>query len=116
MARVPITVMGCRCGRCGYEWIPRNLKTDPTVCPDCHSPYWNQPRRKGKEPMSTYEQFRDSIVAALKVSGQLTWTEIRTTQKMPQAFPNNLWVRRLEAEVGLRREKDHHGIIHWKLG
>lgn len=109
--------MGCRCDRCDYEWIPRDLKVDPTVCPDCHSPYWNQPRRKAKEPMSTFDEFRDSIVRALRGSSSdgLTWTEIRTGQKMPQAFPNNQWVRRLETEIGLKREKDSHGIIHWKL-
>jgi hypothetical protein len=66
--------------------------------------------------MSSYEDFRDAIVRALGASGALTWTEIRTSQKMPQAFPNNGWVRRLEAEIGLRREKDAHGIILWKLG
>ena len=31
MARIPITVMGCRCERCGAEWIPRNLSLNRTL-------------------------------------------------------------------------------------
>ena len=108
--------MGCRCDRCGYEWIPRDLDADPRVCPGCHSPYWNTPRKKG-EPMLTYEDFRDKIRAALKGAGRdgTTWTEIRTSAKLPQAFPNNQWVHRLETDIGLERKKDSHGIIHWRL-
>jgi hypothetical protein len=52
----------------------------------------------------------------LKKSGPLTWTEIRTNAKLPEAFPNNRWVHRLEAEIGLKRNKDKHGIIKWSLG
>jgi len=116
MARVPITVMGCRCDRCDYEWIPRDLQSDPTVCPECHSPYWNQPRKKAKEPMLSYETFRDAIKSTLKgFPAGLTWTEIRTSAKLPQAFPNNQWVHRLERDIGLERKKDSHGIINWKL-
>jgi hypothetical protein len=116
VARVPITVMGCRCDRCGYEWIPREVDAEPRVCPGCHSPYWNQPRRKG-EPMLTYEQFRDAIKAQLVGAGAsgTTWTEIRTGAKLPQALPNNQWVRRLETDIGLERKKDTHGIIRWSL-
>jgi len=116
MARVPITVMGCRCDRCAYEWIPRDLQTTPTVCPACHSPYWNQPRKKGKEPMLSYEDFRNAIQKTLEAAaGPLTWTEIRTTAKLPQAFPNNQWVHRLEQDIRLDRRKDPHGIIQWSL-
>ena len=65
----------------------------------------------------TYEQFRDKIASVLMAEKQpLTWTEIRTTAKLPQAFPNNKWVRRLETDIGLKRERDAHGIIHWNLG
>jgi hypothetical protein len=116
MARVPITVMGCRCERCGYEWIPREIDAEPRVCPKCHSPYWNLPRKKGA-PMLTYEDFRDAIKAALAPAGSagLTWTEVRTTAKLPQALPNNQWVHRLERDIKLNRAKDKHGIIHWRL-
>jgi DNA-directed RNA polymerase subunit RPC12/RpoP len=116
MPLVPITVMGYRCGRCGHEWIPRDAEQEPSVCPKCKTPYWNKPRRQAAS-MLTYESFRDKIQQTLKqASGPLTWTEIRTTAKLPEKFPNNKWVRRLEADIALQRKKDTHGIIMWSLG
>ncbi len=115
MARVPITVMGFRCERCNHEWIPRgDSEQEPSVCPKCKSPYWNRPRKTTS--MLTYEDFRDKIRNTLKKSGPLTWTEIRTNAKLPQAFPNNKWVHRMESDISLRRNKDSHGIIKWSLG
>jgi hypothetical protein len=66
--------------------------------------------------MLTYESFRDKIQQTLQKSGPLTWTEIRTTAKLPQSFPNNKWVHRLETDIALKRNKDQHGIIKWSLG
>jgi hypothetical protein len=66
--------------------------------------------------MLTYEDFRDKIQNALKTAGPLTWTEIRTMAKLPQAFPNNKWVHRLETDIQLKRNKDKHGIIKWEVG
>jgi len=64
----------------------------------------------------TYEDFRNKIAETLnKAGGPLTWTEIRTSAKLPQAFPNNQWVHRMEKDIGLERKRDAHGIIHWKL-
>jgi hypothetical protein len=118
MARVPITVMGYRCDRCGYEWQPRRDSTrEPKVCPNpkCKSPYWDQPRRKGG-PMLSYDDFKQKIATTLqKAAGPLTWTEIRTGARLPQAFPNNQWVRRMEKDIGLRRDRDAHGIVKWSL-
>lgn len=113
MARVPITVMGFRCDRCGHEWIPRGeSEAEPRVCPKCKNAYWNRPRKS----MSTYEDFRDAIRTSLQAAtGPLTWTEIRTNARLPQLFPNNQWVHRLEKDIGLERQKDAHGIIHWRL-
>ena len=66
--------------------------------------------------MLTYEEFRSRIETVLKEAGkELTWTEIRTIAQLPQKFPNNQWVHRLEQDIGLERKKDAHGIIHWKL-
>lgn len=116
MARVPITVMGYRCERCDHEWIPRGEnENEPRVCPKCKSPYWNRPRKATS--MMSYEDFRDTIQKTLRDAGKpLTWTEIRTTAKLPQAFPNNKWVHRMEQDISLKREKDKHGVIHWQLG
>ena len=117
MTRVPITVMGFRCDRCGHEWIPRGevAAAEPKVCPKCKSPYWNRPR-KNAAPM-TYESFRNAVRSTLAKGPPdgMTWTDIRTTARLPQAFPNNHWVRRMESDIGLRRERDAHSILHWQL-
>ncbi len=113
MARVPITVMGYRCERCSHEWIPRGgTEEEPRVCPKCRSPWWNKPRKS----MMTYDAFKAKIVSTLeKADNPLTWTELRTTASLPQLFPNNQWVHRLEKDVGLARRRDSNGIIHWQL-
>jgi hypothetical protein len=65
--------------------------------------------------MLTYEDFRDKIQQTLKQSGPLTWTEIRTVAKLPEKFPNNKWVHRMEQDIALKRSKDAHGIIKWRV-
>lgn len=114
MARVPITVMGFRCDRCGHEWIPRGgSEEEPRLCPKCHSAYWNVP----KKAKMGYEDFKAKIASTLKSAGKpLTWTEIRTLASLPQAFPNNQWVHRLETDIGLSRKRESDGTIHWQLG
>ena len=42
--KIKMTFDGYRCLRCGKEWVPKMMGTKPTVCPKCHSPYWNKPR------------------------------------------------------------------------
>ncbi|MDP2719372.1 MAG: hypothetical protein Q8P44_06035 [Dehalococcoidia bacterium] len=113
MGRVPITVMGYRCERCGHEWLPRFEEKEPKVCPKCKSPYWNNPKKQ--TPM-TYEEFSGKIKKVLKSSGQLlTWTEVRTTAKLPQKWPNNQWVHRMEKDINLIRERDSNSIIRWQI-
>jgi predicted Zn-ribbon and HTH transcriptional regulator len=113
MGRVPITLMGYQCERCGHEWISKIQTKEPRVCPKCKSPYWDQPKKQ--IPIS-YEMFRDQIRSILKESKTpLTWTEIRTRAKLGQRFPNNVWVHRMDKDIGLLRIKDKHGIIHWQL-
>src|SRR6266508_1459775 len=103
--------MGWRCERCGHEWIPRE-DGEPAVCPKCKNPYWNRARKS----MTTYEDFRDVIEKTLQEAGKpITWTEVRTQAKLQQKFPNNQWVHRLEADIKLKRERDPHGIILWRL-
>jgi hypothetical protein len=115
MGRVPITIMGYKCDRCGHEWIILEKVQEPAVCPQCNSPYWNLPPIKKPAPMS-YEEFRQ-IIGTILVAPDilLTWTEIRTRGKLPQKFPNNQWVHRLEQDIGLRRERDKNGIIRWRI-
>lgn len=113
MSRVPITVMGFRCERCGHEWIPRGQAEElPRVCPKCRSPWWNRPRKA----MMPYDEFKTRVVQAIEAAGRpLTWTEIRTAASLPQLFPNNQWVHKLEKDVGLHRQRSGNGIIHWEL-
>lgn len=113
MPRVPITLMGFRCSQCSHEWLPRVPDHAPETCPQCESAEWDGPL-KPENPL-TYEDFRDKIRDSLK-DGSLTWTEIRTMAKLPQKFPNNKWVHRLELDIGLQRCKDSHGIFRWKIG
>jgi hypothetical protein len=64
----------------------------------------------------SYESFRDKIAASLQHAEKpLTWTEVRTAANLPQAFPNNQWVHRMETDVGLVRRRESNGIIHWLL-
>jgi len=63
-----------------------------------------------------YDEFRDKVKDALASAEQpMTWTEVRTTTGLPQKFPNNRWVHRMEDEIGLQRNRDKQGIIHWEL-
>ena len=113
MAKVPITVMGRRCERCEHEWVPRNAAREPTVCPSCKSPYWNRPRQHSTA--TTYEYFRDRVESALRSAGRgLTWTEVRMSAKLRQKLPNNQWVRRLESDIGLTRERER-SVVVWRL-
>lgn len=114
MGRVPITVMGFRCERCGHEWVPRDPEATPKVCPKCKSPYWDRPNRK---PLLSYAEFRDQTQKVLRRAAKpITWTEIRTAAGFPQLYPNNAWVRRMERDINLVRERDPHGIMQWRLG
>jgi uncharacterized protein YeaO (DUF488 family) len=63
----------------------------------------------------SYEVFKSKIINLLNenTSG-LTWTKIQQVLDLPQIVPNNKWVRRLESETGLRREKDD-GDTFWFL-
>jgi hypothetical protein len=66
--------------------------------------------------MMSYDDFKDAIAKTLREAGKpLTWTEIRTVAQLPQKFPNNEWVHRMEKHIGLDRRKDKHGVIHWQL-
>lgn len=63
-----------------------------------------------------FEEFRDKVSEALMTTDHpMTWTELRTATGLPQKFPNNRWVHRLEDEIGLQRNRDKQGIIHWEL-
>lgn len=66
--------------------------------------------------MMSYEEFRDTIAGTIRQAGKpLTWTEIRTRASLPQKFPNNQWVHRMEQDIHLVRSKDGHGHPQWEI-
>ncbi len=48
MGKVKFEVEGFQCERCLHKWIPRGNE-EPSVCPECKSPYWNKPRKRKKK-------------------------------------------------------------------
>jgi len=44
-----IKVDAYQCTRCGHVWMPRKTGKEPTVCPKCKSPYWNEPRTENRK-------------------------------------------------------------------
>lgn len=62
-----------------------------------------------------YEQFRNKVRSILDESSEpLTWTEIRKEGNFKQKYPNNLWVRKMEEDIGLIRERTK-GKMYWRL-
>lgn len=62
-----------------------------------------------------YEEFKEKVKETLEQAGKpLTWTEIKEKAGLTQRFPNNVWVRNMEKEIGLVREKIK-GKIYWRL-
>lgn len=64
----------------------------------------------------TYEEFKDIIKEELeKTPDGLTWTQIRERRpELYQRFPANQWVRQMEKDIGLIREKIK-GRVYWML-
>lgn len=46
----------------------------------------------------------------------LTWAEIKEKAGFEQKVPNNKWVRWMEEDIGLVREKTKEGKTVWRLG
>jgi hypothetical protein len=64
----------------------------------------------------TYDDFKTKVGDVLRLASRpLTWTEVRTHANLPQAYPNNQWVHRMETDIGLVRRRESEGIIHWSL-
>ena len=72
-------------------------------------------RPEGTEKV-TYEEFKQIIKDELeKAPDGLTWTQIRERRpELYQRFPANQWVRQMEKDIGLVREKVK-GKVYWRL-
>lgn len=63
----------------------------------------------------TYEDFKTAVMDGLKGENDgLTWSEIRMKMEMDQKRPFNKWVRALEKEIGLIRER-RKSHVYWRL-
>ncbi|HEX4084650.1 MAG TPA: hypothetical protein VHY22_07065 [Chthoniobacteraceae bacterium] len=63
-----------------------------------------------------YEDFRKTIEEGLRASpGGLTWEELRTRLRLPYDRACPEWTRRLEREIGLRREKRTGRAFVWSI-
>ena len=106
-----INLLGFRCDRCGYEWLPRESEQNTKVCPKCQ-----RPQNTLAQTNQPYEAFRAAVQKTLQEAGRpLSWTEIRTISGLHQKFPNNKWVHRMEEDIGLIRQKTAKGTILWRL-
>lgn len=72
-------------------------------------------RPKGTKEM-TYEEFKNIIkTELLKEPKGLTWTQIRERRpELYQRWPANQWVRQMEKDIGLTRERVK-GTPIWRL-
>jgi hypothetical protein len=73
----------------------------------------DEEREKGKK--MSYDEFKKKIEEVLKIESEgLTWTGIKEKAKLQQKVPNNMWVKMMESEIGLVREKRERRTI-WRL-
>lgn len=121
MLKVPITVMGYRCQRCGHGWTPR-AEAEPRVCPKCKSPYWNRLRRRtngrvglttphprsarGLTPSDPSTPLRTgSAQGRLKVSGGVV------TRAEASGFWTDRSLQDIVAEQGVHPVKDWDSLV-----
>ena len=63
----------------------------------------------------TYEDFKTAVMEGLKdEDNRLTWSDSRRKTGLDQKRPFNKWVRALERDIGLIRER-RRGHVLWRL-
>jgi hypothetical protein len=68
-----------------------------------------------RKEITPYEDFRNKVYSKLKAYKYgLTWSEIRQKAGLKQTVPYNGWTKRLEKDIGLKRERDSRGVV-WML-
>lgn len=70
----------------------------------------------GKElKAKTYEEFRAQVEKGLRDEREgITWMQLREKEKIDSKRPFNQWVRKLDKDLGLIREK-REGKTYWRL-
>ena len=95
----------------------RNSKADPAPI----NKEVNEMAQKGQQKKliprpEDYQKFKGSIEKILKQAEQpLTWAEIKEKAGFEQKVPNNKWVKWMEEDIGLVREKTKDGKTVWRL-
>jgi len=73
-------------------------------------------RQLEKSVTPDYERFKSQIRRILREATQpMKWTEIKEAGGFRQKVPNNKWVKWMEEDIGLIREKTKEGKTAWKL-
>ena len=64
-----------------------------------------------------YEEFKKKVLRVLKSRKKpFSWKEVKAKAGFKQKVPNNQWVRRLEKDIGLIRERSKEKkCIIWRL-
>src|SRR5579871_2052705 len=63
-----------------------------------------------------YVEFRDAIQGELRRSpAGLTWAALKSRLRLPYSTPCPEWVKQLEQEIGLRRERGAERAFTWKI-
>lgn len=63
-----------------------------------------------------YGKFRDTIKRILEETSEpLTWSEIKENAGFQQKVPNNKWVKWMEEDIELVRERTKDGKTLWRL-
>ncbi len=64
-----------------------------------------------------YAEFRNCIRNELQQvrAGGLTWAELKSRLDLPYPRPCPSWVKRMEADIGLRRERGPGRALVWRL-
>jgi len=63
-----------------------------------------------------YVEFRDAIQHALRRSpAGLTWAALKSQLDLPYSTPCPEWVKRLEKEIGLSRERGSERAFTWRV-
>jgi len=68
-----------------------------------------------KMERNTYVEFREKVKTALQGERDgLAWNQLKKKAEIEQAYLCYIWVRQLENEIGLTRER-HGRKVYWKL-
>jgi hypothetical protein len=63
-----------------------------------------------------YVEFRDAIASELRrVPAGLTWAELKRQLKLPYATPCPEWVKQMELEIGLSRQRSSGRALTWRV-